>query len=295
MGQPRGTILTAMYTNAYIDGTRVLHFRYLTTRISRATRTLTKSLSSGKLASTHTPPFQPVHLLRRWKQRDIHEKREMRKIHIAQLKADIACNEVLQPRLVQIASSVAANGPSEFSSLVERFKTNPSPERPPTNAPEQKTYDEMLLSLMLSVWEKAKEGGVEKDDPRLGEKLAEGLRGHVEQMKEHQEKLKKELEQEEAEQKKKITSDDIHEGFESKVSRIISLRRYMVLKAVCTISTSLLNQNPHRSRTPSPQARPHPPNQQRRRPNSKSSTPKASPPPPPPPTMTTTPPPNSPN
>lgn len=144
----------------------------------------------------------------------------MRKIHIAQLKADIACNEVLQPRLVQIASSVAANGPSEFSSLVERFKTNPSPERPPTNAPEQKTYDEMLLSLMLSVWEKAKEGGVEKDDPRLGEKLAEGLRGHVEQMKEHQEKLKKELEQEEAEQKKKITSDDIHEGFESKVSRI---------------------------------------------------------------------------
>ena len=80
----------------------------------------------------------------------------MRKVHIAQLKADIACNEVLEPRLHQITSGVEVKGPAEFSSLVERFKTNPSPEKPPTNAPEQKTYDEMLLALMLKVWEEAK-------------------------------------------------------------------------------------------------------------------------------------------
>ncbi|KAI0084807.1 Cdc37 N terminal kinase binding-domain-containing protein [Irpex rosettiformis] len=152
----------------------------------------------------------------RWKQRDIHEKREMRKLRIAQLSADIACNNILQPRLAQIAEDVASKGPSEFTSLVERFKTNPSPECPPTTAPEQKTYDGMLLSLMLAVWEEAKGRGVEKDDPKLGEKLSEGLKKHVVQMKEHQEKLKKDLASEEAEQKKKITSDDIHEGFESK-------------------------------------------------------------------------------
>lgn len=144
----------------------------------------------------------------------------MRKLHIAQLKADIACNDVLQPRLVQIAAGVASKGPAEFSSLVERFRTNPSPEAPPTNAPEQKTYDEMLLSLMMSVWEKVKESGAGKDDPKLGDKLVEGLNTHVKLIKEHQTKLKKDLESEEAEQKKKITSDDIHEGFESKVRRL---------------------------------------------------------------------------
>jgi cell division cycle protein 37 len=151
----------------------------------------------------------------------------MRKMRIAQLKADIACNDVLQPRLVQIAADVASKGPAEFSTLVDRFKNNPSPESPPTNAPQQPTYDGMLLSLMLSVWEKAKEEGTEKDDPALGEKLVSGLRKHVELMKVHQEKLKKDLEQEEAEQKKKITSDDIHEGFESKVKSLDPRQLYL--------------------------------------------------------------------
>ncbi|EKM51968.1 uncharacterized protein PHACADRAFT_262403 [Phanerochaete carnosa HHB-10118-sp] len=151
----------------------------------------------------------------RWKQRDIHEKREMRRMHIAQLEADIACNEVLEPRLHQITADVEAKGPAEFSSLVERFKTNPSPEKPPTNAPQQKTYDEMLLALMLKVWEEAKKEGVEKDDPKLSEALAKGLKKHIEELGKHQEKLKQELAQEEVEQKKKITSDDIHEAWES--------------------------------------------------------------------------------
>ena len=78
----------------------------------------------------------------------------MRKMRIAALKADIACNEVLEPRLKQMIADVEAKGPAEFSALVERFKTNPSKDAPPTDAPGQKTYDEMLLSLMLSVWDK---------------------------------------------------------------------------------------------------------------------------------------------
>lgn len=149
----------------------------------------------------------------------------MRKIHIAQLKADIDCNGVLEPRLKQIADDVAAQGPTYFSSLAERFRAQPSPEAPPTNAPDQKTYDEMLLALMLRVWEEVKETGVGKDDPQLGDKLAEGLRTHLVRMGEHQEKLKKELAQEEEEQHKKITSDDIHDGFDSRVS--LSFLRYV--------------------------------------------------------------------
>ena len=154
----------------------------------------------------------------RWKQRDIHEKREARKHHIAQLRADLDCNKTLQPRLQQIATDVEAQGPPYFSSLVERFKNNPSPEAPPTNAPEQKTYDEMLLSLMLTIWEDVKKDGIDKDDPKLGEALVKGLKYHVVQIAEHQEKIKEDIESEEAEQKKKITSEDIHDGFESHVS-----------------------------------------------------------------------------
>lgn len=117
----------------------------------------------------------------------------------------------------QIAKDVEAQGPSHFSQLVERFQTQPSPEKPPTDAPNQKTYDEMLLSLLLGVWEDAKKEGVTKDDPRLSETLVKGLQKHIERMGEHQAKMRKELEAEEAEQQKKITSDDLHDGFDSHV------------------------------------------------------------------------------
>ncbi|KAH9851527.1 Cdc37 N terminal kinase binding-domain-containing protein [Lenzites betulinus] len=151
----------------------------------------------------------------RWKQRDIHEKRQIRKMRVAQLKADIACNEVLKPRLQQIATDVEAKGASHFSSLVERYRTNPSPEAPPTDAPEQKSYDEMMLSLMLQVWEDAKKKGVEKDDPNLTVALVAGLKEHLVGLDEHQTKMRKELEAEEEEQHKKITMEDIHDGFDN--------------------------------------------------------------------------------
>lgn len=130
---------------------------------------------------------------------------------------------MLKPRLAEIASEVESKGPSHFSSLVERFKTNPSPEAPPTNAPEQKTYDEMLLALMLQVWEEAKKKGVEKDDPKLGDALVQGLKEHLVKIDEHQVKLRKDLQHEEEEMHKKITSEDIHEGFESHVSTTVGL------------------------------------------------------------------------
>lgn len=75
----------------------------------------------------------------------------------------------------------------------------------------------MLLSLLLQVWEEAKKNGITGDDPRLHDALTQGLKQHVAKMAEHQEKLKQELEKELAEQKKKITSEDIHTGWDSHV------------------------------------------------------------------------------
>ncbi|TCD66605.1 hsp90 co-chaperone Cdc37 [Steccherinum ochraceum] len=151
----------------------------------------------------------------RWKQRDIHEKREQRRMRIAQLQADLACNDVLAPRIKQIKQDVEEKGSAHFSQLVEKFKTQPSPDRPPTNAPNQQTYDEMLLSLLLGVWEDAKKEGIDKDSPRLNDTLVKGLQTHITRLAEHQEKMRKDLAVEEEEQKKKITSDDMHDGFDS--------------------------------------------------------------------------------
>lgn len=154
----------------------------------------------------------------RWKQRDIHEQREKRKQKIAQLEAEIGVNEVILPRLVKIADDVVEKGPEYFSSLVERLKTNPSPEKPNTSSPNQPTYDAMLEASLVRVWGQLKDKGVDKTDPELGQKLVKGIRDHIKEFSAHNEDVKKQLEQEHAEQKKKITSDDIHEGWDSKVN-----------------------------------------------------------------------------
>ena len=62
----------------------------------------------------------------------------------------------------------------------------------------------------------------------------------IRQLGEHQEKLKKELKQLEEEGKKKITSDDIHEGFESHVSMQLSpyCNAPLILPPVCTPKAS---------------------------------------------------------
>ncbi|KAF8575449.1 hypothetical protein K439DRAFT_1641373 [Ramaria rubella] len=151
-----------------------------------------------------------------WKQRDIHEKREARKARIAQLRGDIDCNAVLLPRIQTIVKDVESGGHAYFSSLVERLKTQPSPEAPPSGAEGQPTYDAMIQALLLRVWEEGKEKGVTKNDPNIDRALVNGLQQHVSRLEEDQKKMKVELSIEESEQTKKITSDDIHEGFDSK-------------------------------------------------------------------------------
>ena len=168
----------------------------------------------------------------------------MRKHRIAQLKADIACGEVLKPRIQKITEEVEAQGAPHFSALVERFKTNPSPEKPPTNSPDQKTYDEMLLNLMLQVWEEAKKKGVEKDDPKLSDTLVAGLKEHLVKMDEHQAKLRKDLEHEEEEQHKRITMEDIHDGFDSHVRPSLIYSHSPLPTRSCTVCATEARSTP---------------------------------------------------
>lgn len=150
----------------------------------------------------------------RWKQRDIHEKRETRKMKISALRAEIACNGVLSPRLHSIRATLgsADGGLKYFQQLVEKLQTQPSPEAPPTNAKDQPTYDAMILSLLLQVWDGAKSLPADEREAAV----LSGLDKHIKQLTDHTKQLEKDLVDEENEQRKHITSEDIHEGFESK-------------------------------------------------------------------------------
>ncbi|KAI6114206.1 hypothetical protein F5141DRAFT_1195194 [Pisolithus sp. B1] len=155
----------------------------------------------------------------RWKQRDIHEKREARKLRIAALQAEIACNNVLAPRLRRIRERLAGEANADetqttewaedsedvrslsglplFQHLVERLQTSPSPAKPPTNARDQVTYDAMVLSLLLQIYDETK---AHPNDERE-KAILSCLDRHISQY---------------AKQKKHITSEDIKEGWESK-------------------------------------------------------------------------------
>jgi cell division cycle protein 37 len=140
-----------------------------------------------------------------------------RNFRIAQLQADVDCNTVLLGRLIEIEKNVREKGPDYYSQLVDRLRSAPSDERPEQSGPNDPTYDDMILKLLSQVWEKCKEGGAEKGDTDLGEKLAGHVGEHVVGLREEIEKKTKELEAETEEKGKKITSEDIHEGWDSKV------------------------------------------------------------------------------
>ncbi|KAG6854136.1 hypothetical protein C0991_010300 [Blastosporella zonata] len=165
----------------------------------------------------------------RWKQRDIHEKRDMRKNVITQLKSQIACNNVLLPRITDISNNISNPASSVsptayFNSYVERLKKEPSRDCPPGNNPDkaEQTYDGMLLALLRRVGEDARVKVKESEaleaerDEKLAKYLASEMAGHVKRLKETIDKDAVKLASEESEQKKHITSEDLHDGFDSK-------------------------------------------------------------------------------
>ena len=72
----------------------------------------------------------------------------------------------------------------------------------------------MVLSLLLKVAEDVKNKEPHED---VGKMLKEMVDVHIVEMGKRQEGFKTELAAEEKEQKKHITSEDMHDGFDSKV------------------------------------------------------------------------------
>lgn len=154
-----------------------------------------------------------------WKKRDIHEKREQRRMRIEMLRAEIAMNGVLLPRLEKLRQEMkdAEDAKKVFSNEVERLKTNPSDEKPPTGHAKQPTYDDMILNLLMKIWGECKTE-VEAGGTNWTEALIASLEKHEKELEERSKECEEQAEKEEQEQKKKITSEDVHDGFSTGVS-----------------------------------------------------------------------------
>lgn len=138
-------------------------------------------------------------------------------------------NKVLLPRIEEIHAKLISSSTSSpsayFNALVEKLEKDPSNEGPPgaDTSNSEMTYDGMILSLLNQVANEAKNAlkdssivESEKEE-KLVKGLSDGVFRHINGLKETIQKEEKELEDEEKEQKKHITMDDLHDGFDTHV------------------------------------------------------------------------------
>jgi cell division cycle protein 37 len=161
---------------------------------------------------------------------------------------------VLLPRLRTFSAQLVSppepytSASAFFSSTLDRLQTQPSSDAPPTDPGVKAiTYDEMVASLLRQVGQKAKEkaGNGSDNTEKLEKELKQGVDYHITQLEQVQKTKREELATEEKEQKKHITSEDMHEGWESKV-RIFLLSRMIV---VILLTYDLISSVVHTSQT----------------------------------------------
>ena len=100
---------------------------------------------------------------------------------------------------------------------MERLRTSPSSDAPKTNAPKSISYDEMILRLLETIANEARETAG-SDEGKLEKLLEERLEFHVNKLSDVTEERRKEKDTLLKERAKHITMDDLHDGFDSKVS-----------------------------------------------------------------------------
>ena len=160
----------------------------------------------------------------RWKQADIHRKREERKQKIAALQAEIAQNDVLLDRISAMISQVESDGVSAFLKTVEDLremnkKTAEQEAQRETQGTEERmpSFDEMMAVLC----EKIKAEVEHESEEKVGEQLVSKLKEHREKLAARTKEVKLEWEKEETEAHRKITMDDIHTGFDNTVGQLL--------------------------------------------------------------------------
>lgn len=165
----------------------------------------------------------------RWKQADIHQKREERRQKIEALKLETSNNEVLLKRIDDMIQQLIEGGVETFLQTIEKLReTNKKiaseekeakDEESSDNSSQKEeqlaypTFDQMMGVLFEKIQDEVKNESPEK----VGEELRNKLMEHRNKLSQRQKEAKQELEKEEREARKKITMDDMHTGFDKSV------------------------------------------------------------------------------
>ncbi|GAA5835884.1 hypothetical protein JCM3766R1_005878 [Sporobolomyces carnicolor] len=162
----------------------------------------------------------------RWKQRDIHEKREQRRQKLEAFKVEEPMNVSL---IARIDSLIAASKSTDVASAstylqneIAKLKSalGYTYEEKKFAQGEQPSEDHMIVSLLSQVVKAVKEEeektGKTGDEQGRTDRIVKTLEWHKSRLLQRQEEIKKEKVDIAAEQKKWITSEDIHDGWDSK-------------------------------------------------------------------------------
>lgn len=145
----------------------------------------------------------------RWKQRDIHEKRAMRKQKLEHLAREKEMNASLIRRIDSLLATVTADGKQGIERTVSELRSKVPNYDHGLKENEQPTEDWMILSLLLQVVKQLPQGFTDAQ-------LEKEINVHKQRVEQRQQDAEKERVQLENEGKGKITSEDVHIGFDSK-------------------------------------------------------------------------------
>ncbi|GAA5939054.1 Hsp90 co-chaperone CDC37 [Sporobolomyces koalae] len=159
----------------------------------------------------------------RWKQRDIHEKRQQRKQKLEAFQIEQPMNVSLLNRISRIIESTrqAPEGATHVQHEIEQLKTKLGYvyEDKKFDKGEQPSEDHMIVSLLMQVIKAVKDDEDKSGTATKGdrtERIVKTLEWHQDRLKQRQEEIEKEKREIAIEQSKYITSEDYHDGWDSK-------------------------------------------------------------------------------
>ncbi|KAE8264784.1 hypothetical protein A4X09_0g6861 [Tilletia walkeri] len=182
----------------------------------------------------------------RWKQRDIHEKREQRKVQQEQLQAELKTNAALRPRLLDLKEELRISGAPSFKGEMERLTAERVAKgNKDSGANGGSSTDDLILKLLhiindepvvkAAAAKSAASAQAEETGPssaastssptdELTKVLAAQVDSHVSKLDARQSDINTQLKAIDEEESRKITTDGIREGWSSGV-RVLALRK----------------------------------------------------------------------
>ncbi|OAV90799.1 hypothetical protein PTTG_06088 [Puccinia triticina 1-1 BBBD Race 1] len=144
----------------------------------------------------------------RLKQRQIHQQRDERKIKIESLKKEGPMNAALLEKIQELVANTAKGGADHLRQTASKLSAEGHAK--PPSSDEQPSIDQMIFNLISQILTKIKDTSVADQDAAAEKEL----NFHLTRLADREKKRKVELEKEEFEAQRHITSEDIHDGFD---------------------------------------------------------------------------------